>query len=150
MTLVAKTIVNNQSWIILEGSTKIGNLYAIENGYSLIIGKSQFEFSNKEKIQDFVKIEFERNYTTTNITKDVCGNFPNSGSVHNEMMDIKRKLHIYTKSKKSKCYYVSGWFKIKIDNEWIVTFCPKYIFIQRYEYKGPFTTETEAVNQLEL
>jgi len=25
-----------------------------------------------------------------------------------------------------------------------VIFCPKYIFIQRYEYKGPFKTKDEA------
>ena len=27
-----------------------------------------------------------------------------------------------------------------------VTFCPKYIFIQRYDYVGPFKTEDERIN----
>ena len=29
-------------------------------------------------------------------------------------------------------------------------FCPKYIFIQRYEYSGPYKTETEAQEAINI
>ena len=56
----------------------------------------------------------------------------------NSILDIKRKLHIYTKTQKSKCYYAAGWYSIKQNTEYATIFCPKYIFIQRYPYYGPF------------
>jgi hypothetical protein len=58
--------------------------------------------------------------------------------------DVKRKLHLFTKSNKSKCYHVAGYFMIDQNGQKQVIFCPKYIFIQRYDYQGPFKTESEA------
>ena len=63
------------------------------------------------------------------------------------MLDIKRKLHIFTKSQKSKCYHAAGWYVLN-QGEPQVIFCPKYIFVQRYEYSGPYKTETEAKQAL--
>jgi hypothetical protein len=60
------------------------------------------------------------------------------------MLDVKRKMHLFTTTPKSKCYHAAGWYIIDQGNDPKVTFCPKYIFIQRYPYKGPFKTEEEA------
>ena len=60
------------------------------------------------------------------------------------MLDIKRKLHLYTKTQKSKCYYAAGWFSMRQSENFEPIFCPKYIFIQRYAYSGPYKTESEA------
>ena len=66
------------------------------------------------------------------------------------MLDIKRKLHLYTKTQKSKCYYAAGWFVINQNNESTLVFCPKYIFVQRYSYSGPYKTEGEAASMINI
>jgi len=72
--------------------------------------------------------------------------FPTKGNkVFNSVLDIRRKLHLYTTSPKSKCYLAAGWFALKQTNEYSTILCPKYIFVQRYDYKGPFMTEEEAI-----
>ena len=70
--------------------------------------------------------------------------YPTTGKVFNSMLDIKRKLHLFTTDIKSKCYHAAGWFVIQQGSEKTTVFCPKYIFIERYPYQGPFKTEDEA------
>ena len=70
--------------------------------------------------------------------------YPTTKKVFNSMLDIKRKIHLFTKSLKSKCYHAAGWYILYQGDDPIVTFCPKYIFIQRYKYLGPFKTEDES------
>ena len=67
------------------------------------------------------------------------------------MFDIRRKLPLFTKSSDSKSLYCAGYYVIKFDKGWVKSFCPKLITLQRYEYKGPFKTESEmkaALNQV--
>jgi hypothetical protein len=59
------------------------------------------------------------------------------------MYDVKKKLPLFTKSKKSKSLYCAGYYTIRFAKGWVKSFCPKLITLQRYDYKGPFTTELE-------
>jgi hypothetical protein len=43
---------------------------------------------------------------------------------------------------------VAGWFVVNQNGIEQLTLCPKYIFIQRYSYVGPFKTEIEAKQAL--
>jgi len=43
---------------------------------------------------------------------------------------------------------IAGWYTVKQGSENKAVFCPKYIFIQRYEFTGPYKTETEVKNVL--
>jgi hypothetical protein len=76
--------------------------------------------------------------------------FPTTSKTYNSIFDIKRKLHLFTKSKKSKCYHAAGWYILNQNGTEQVSFCPKYIFIQRYPYRGPYKTEDEAKNQINI
>jgi hypothetical protein len=60
------------------------------------------------------------------------------------MWDIKHKLPIYTKTKKSKSWFVAGWYRIKTGRHWQIMQDPKLIVVQRYPYAGPFHTEQQA------
>jgi hypothetical protein len=145
MTLVAKPIVNNQLWIVLNGTKKVGNVeFTTTGGYKVQIGQTQQCFDSTTKIEDFVKIKFDRPINPTVPVDLLYKKWPNTGNTYNDVMDIKRKLHLYTKEKDSKCYYASGWFSVNINDTWQTMFCPKYIFITRYEYKGPYMTQQEA------
>lgn len=143
MSLIAKPIVKNQLWVVTDGSNKVGNVEFTGEGYNVKLGDRQAHFNSTKAIERMVAIEFER--PTTQIKKSIpYAIWPTTGKTYNNMFDVKRKLHIYTKTKKSKCYHVAGWFSLKLNGAWQPVFCPKYIFIQRYEYVGPFLSRDEA------
>lgn len=146
MTLVAKPIIKNQRWIVLDRGIKVGAVEATTSGYRVQIGSTENCYDSTTNIENFVKIKFERPQTSQQ-SEEVSltyAKWPTTGKTYNDVMDIKRKLHLYTKESDSKCYYASGWFKIKMNDDWQTLFCPKYIYVTRYEYKGPYMTESEA------
>ena len=143
--LIAKPVVKNQFWIVTNGEEKVGNVIADGSGYELKLNGNKTHYKNTSTIQKQAHIHFE----TVKIEKPKKQEipfilYPTTKKVYNSVLDIKRKIHVYTKTLKSKCYYAAGWYVLNQSTEPVVTFCPKYIFIQRYEYIGPFKTEQEA------
>lgn len=144
MTLIAKPILENELWIVLDGNKKVGIVRANPSGYTVNIGSKQSLYPNTDSIENISKIEFERMRIIKHERPDIYQKFPNTGKSYNEVFDVQRKIHLYTKSPESKCYYASGWFNIKISNKWTTIFCPKYLLLQRYQYNGPYLTRTQA------
>ena len=144
-TLIAKPIVKNQYWVVTDGKDKVGNVVASESGYEVKLNGNTEHFKNTKAIEKQINIEFV-NLKKSDNHENPFGEFPTTDKVYNSILDIKRKLHLFTKTQKSKCYYAAGYFVINQGTEKTVIFCPKYIFIQRYEYLGPFKTKNEALN----
>jgi hypothetical protein len=144
-TLIAKPVVKNQFWIVTDGEKKVGNVIAEGSGFDVKLNGSVAHFKNTSAIKKQTRIEFEsinkKTKPDTTFTE-----YPTTSKVYNSVFDIKRKIHLYTKTPKSKCYYAAGYYILYHGSEPVVTFCPKYIFVQRYKYKGPFKTENEAKN----
>lgn len=143
MNLIAKPIVKNQLWVVTSNGNKVGNVEFKSNGYNVRLGEYEFNFDSTNSIEQLVSIKFERPISAKKVVPPYAI-WPTSGKTYNNMYDIKRKLHVYTKSKKSRCYYAAGWFKMNLNESWQTIFCPKYIFIQRYPYHGPFSSKDEA------
>jgi len=147
MSLIAKPVVKNQYWIVTDGNEKVGNVIADGSGFEVKLNGSKAHFKNTKAIEKQVHIEFtspakpQKNETPFD-------EYPTTSKVYNSVLDVKRKLHLYTKTPKSKCYYVAGWFNIQQGQEKETVFCPKYIFVQRYPYEGPFKTKTEALDKI--
>ena len=144
-TLIAKPVVKNQFWIVTDGEKKVGNVIAEGSGFDVKLNGSVAHFKNTSAIKKQTRIEFEsinkKTKPDTTFTE-----YPTTSKVYNSVFDIKRKIHLYTKTPKSKCYYAAGYYILYQGSEPVVTFCPKYIFVQRYKYEGPFKTENEAKN----
>jgi hypothetical protein len=144
-TLIAKPVVKNQFWIVTDGEKKVGNVIAEGSGFDVKLNGSVAHFKNTSAIKKQTRIEFEsinkKTKPDTTFTE-----YPTTSKVYNSVFDIKRKIHLYTKTPKSKCYYAAGYYVLYQGSEPVVTFCPKYIFVQRYKYEGPFKTENEAKN----
>lgn len=144
MTLIAKPIIKNQYWLITDGNKKIGNVTADSNGFEVKLGSSTERYTTTNAIQkgkniSFVKIDKPKD------NDPPFAVFPtNKSRVYNNVFDVRKKLHLYTETPKSKCYHAAGWFAIKLTHEYVDIFCPKYIFIQRYPYLGPFKTNQEV------
>lgn len=143
MTLKAKPIVKNEFWVITDGDKKVGNVISEGSGFDVKIGNNIVHYNTKQAVKKHTNIEFEK-IEKSNQTNPAFAVYPTTGNrVYNSVLDVKRKLHIFTKTPKSKCYHVAGWFAIKQGEEYQNVFCPKYIFVQRYDYIGPFKTEAE-------
>jgi hypothetical protein len=149
MNLKAKPIVKNQYWVVTDGEKKVGNVIAEGSGYEVILGDKIEHYDSTKAIEKTKLIEFEKLGKVDKSTVPSFAVYPTKGNrIYNSILDIRRKLHLFTTTAKSKCYYVAGWFALRQNDEYITVFCPKYIFIQRYDYLGPFKTEDEANNSI--
>lgn len=150
MNLKAKPIIKNQYWVVTDGQNKVGNVIAEGTGYEVKLGNKVEHYDSTQTISKIKNIRFE-SITKSSVGLPPFAIYPTTGSkVYNSILDVKKKLHLFTKTAKSKCFYVAGWFAVNQSDEFQLIFCPKYIFIQRYEYKGPFKTKDEAKNSINI
>lgn len=151
MKLKAKPIVKNEYWVITDGTKKIGNVIAEGSGFDVKIGNKIEHYTTTKQIEKKIQIEFEKVDKKQTTSEPPFAVYPTDRTkIYNSVLDVRRKLHLYTTTAKSKCYHVAGWFAIKQGNEYTTVFCPKYIFVQRYKYKGPFKSEIEAKNSINI
>ena len=148
--LIAKPVVKDQFWIVTDGTEKVGNVIADGSGFEVKLNGSKAHFKNTNSIQKQTNIEFQT-IKIDKTKKEVPFNeYPTTKKVFNSILDIKRKIHLFTKTQKSKCFHAAGWYILFQGEEPTISFCPKYIFIQRYEYLGPYKTEDEAKNVINI
>ena len=147
MNLIAKPIIKNQYWVVTDGDKKVGNVIQEGSEYKVKLNDTIELYDSTKAIEKSKHIEFEKIQKVK--TQDKIPPFAvyptTSNRIYNSYYDVKRKLHIFTKTPKSKCYHVAGWFSIRQNEGFVNIFCPKYIFIQRYEYKGPFKAESDII-----
>jgi len=144
--LIAKPIIKDQYWVVTDGEQKVGNVVAEGSGFNLKINGVSKHFETSTELKRKTRIQFQTLKTDRSKADLPFATYPTTGKVYNSMLDIKRKLHLFTKTTKSKCYYAAGWFAINQNGEFEKVLCPKYIFVQRYPYHGPYKTEAEAEN----
>lgn len=144
MNLIAKPIVEDQLWVITDGTKKIGNVEAAPRGYTVKIGNNTRHFASTSSIEDRVKIQFQNPHSTDTVPVAPYAVWPTASNPYNSVYNVKYRCHLYTSEPDSKCYHAAGWFKIKFGDMWETIFCPKFIYIQRYPHSGPFMTEAEA------
>jgi hypothetical protein len=146
--LVAKPIVKDQFWIVTDGNKKVGNIEANNAGYGVQVNGTFLQFNNTAEIKKKTHIRFEPLKTNSTKAAVPYPEYPTTARTYNSILDVKRGLHLFTKTKKSKCLHAAGYFVIDQNGNKDVIFCPKYIFIQRYPYEGPFKTESEAKSKI--
>jgi hypothetical protein len=146
MTLVAKPVIDKQFWILQDGDQKVGNIEACAGGYQVKIQNQTAQFKTIRMAAERINIQFEsvKKITATKPVKNLVHGYPAAGRIYNPMWDIKMKLPVYTKTAKSKSWFVAGWYRVKKGRSWAVTQDPKLIVLQRYAYAGPFYTQEEA------
>ena len=146
--LIAKPIIKDQYWVVTDGERKVGNVQANSAGFEVLLNGSTLQFNNTKDIQKKTKINFQ--VIKSNKTKPQIPypEYPTTSRTYNNIFDVKRKIHLFTKTEKSKCYHAAGYFVIDQNGQKQVIFCPKYIFIQRYPYQGPYKSKIEAESEL--
>jgi hypothetical protein len=145
--LKAKPIIDNKFWVVEKNGEKYATLRRNNENYYVL---SNHEGSAIYRNSRDIKKVFGKDFFTVKIIKDTASvlpkevhGFPTNVEPHNPMYNIKEKLPLFTKSKDSKSLYCAGYYIIKFSKNWVRSFCPKLITLQRNEYKGPFKTELE-------
>ncbi len=150
--LHAKPVVDGLLWAVEQDGIRIGTLHKKENNkYILSIKNGELFFGKKsEVLKQFGSDFFLKNVksTVSNIKENDCYGYPTKWTPYNVIYDVVRKIPLFTKSNQSKSLFCAGHYIIKFPRNWVRSFCPKMITIERYKYFGPFKTEEEAKEAL--
>jgi hypothetical protein len=150
MTLKAKPIVKNKFWIVEDEGIRIGTLCLDDDKYMFSSPQGTKYFDSEKALKktfgkDILLAQVEDKKPT--VEKIVHG-YPTSSIPYNSVLDVRKKLPLFTKSEKSKSLYCAGYYIIHFEKGWVKSFCPKLITVERYESQGPFKTELEMKQSL--
>ena len=141
-----KTILKDKFWILEDQGVRVGTLSISDDKFMFSgpNGTKYFDSENalKKTFGKGVMIN-EVPVQEEEITEKEAYGYPTSTTPYNPMLDVQRKLPLFTKSKKSKSLYCAGYYIIHFDKGWVKSFCPKQITVERYETQGPFKTDIE-------
>lgn len=144
--IIAKEILQDKFWIVEDEGVRVGTLTKDDNSF-ILSSKGAISFYKDEKQ---LKKKFGKNFLTAKITIPATSNvehsvqgYPTRCIPYNSMFDISRKLPLFTKSEKSKSVYCAGYYLVKFNINWLKSFCPKLITIEKNQYLGPFKTDIE-------
>lgn len=145
MAKIAKPIVKDQLWVITDGGKKVGNIQADGQQYAVKIGDTVDIYTDTKNIERGAAITFEKPRRSDSGTPPFAHWPTPKKRTYNNYWDVRRKIHVFTKTADSKCYYGAGYYNLKFADRWQTVFCPKYIFIQRYPYNGPHLNMDDAL-----
>ena len=143
----AKSVVKDKFWILQQNNVKIGQVKALANNdIEVNIQGRTKRYNSIAEMKESGLFEFmELPKSITDPTNEVEG-FPSDGLAYNALWNVQYKLPLFTKSQDSKSWHAAGYYKVYLNNTWIVQYCPKLITLQRNDYEGPFKTDP-GINQ---
>jgi len=156
MNSTAKVLIPNKEWLLKDGTTKIGSVAKSKKGYIFLKNGKQIGFKDLTEINAQFGIGLfeegkKKQQTDSQDPKSfVIYDYPCSSKPYGPVYNVKKKLPLYAKSAKSKSQYCAGYYIIKFRKGWVKSFCPKLITLERYPYYGPFKTELEMRDQLNI
>ena len=151
MTVNAKELLKGKFWIVEEDGEKVGTLCASDDTFVYSCHTETRHFTNLRQLKKIVGADIKWSAVEDPVEEDFeINGYPCSSKPFNSIVDVKRKLPLFTKSEKSKSLYCAGYYIIRFDKGWVKSFCPKLITIERYEFKGPFKTEFTMKQELSL
>ena len=151
----AKPILENRFWILESNGEKVGTICRQEDR------RYMFSCSDGTRIFD-TQQQLQKNFSgdwmwgsTISAPKEEKENednsvydYPSKFKPFNMVFDVKRKLPLFNKSKKSKSLYCAGYYIIQFEKGWVRSYCPKLLTLDNYPFKGPFRTSLEMKTEL--
>jgi hypothetical protein len=145
--IVAKPVIDKQFWILQQNEQKVGNVEACQDGgFQVRINNTVQQYKNIKMVTQLHNIVFEKSVAVKKksvLSGDVHG-YQSHGRAYNPTWDVKHRLPLFTKNKKSKSWFAAGWYQVQRGRTWKTVQDPKLITLQRYKYHGPFHTKEEA------
>lgn len=151
----AKPILENRFWILESDGEKVGTIcrqedrrymYSCPDGTRIFDNQQQLQknFSGEWMWGSTVSAPKEEKENEDNSVYD----YPSKFKPYNMVFDVKRKLPLFNKSKKSKSLYCAGYNIIQFEKGWVRSYCPKLLTLDSYAFKGPFRTSLEMKTEL--
>lgn len=142
--IIAKPVVADRYWILKKDNHKVGEIEAVENGYTVKIQNTVKRYTTIKMLGREANIEFAPAESTSDTPANQAYGYNTGAKVFNVLWDVKHKLPLFTKEDKSKSWYAAGWYRVKQHRTWKLVQNPKLITLQRYAYQGPFHSKEEA------
>jgi hypothetical protein len=149
--LTAKNIVTDKFWIVEQNGNPVATIQTAHDGVVLVRDQQREKFPSISTLKQKYNIIF--NYSrpaikisSTTDQQKIYG-YPTSSPAYNILYDVKLQLPVYTQELDSKCYFCAGYYLIKMKTHWELEFNPKLIMLNRYEFLGPFVSESDALSE---
>lgn len=142
MTIVAKSVVDNEFWILQENDIKIGNILVHDGRYQVKINNRVTEYRSQSSVENAIGVKLTG--ASTNNKQTTIRGYHTGEQAFNQTWDVERGLPLFTRVKSGQCWHAAGWYVIERDNLLTISECPKLIYLKRYQYAGPFLTKGEA------
>jgi hypothetical protein len=156
MNSTTKVLIPNKEWLIRDGARKIGGISKDRKGYTFYTKGNKTNFKSLAEINTAFGIALSEE-NVKKLKEEAAENknyaiydYPCSSKPHAPVYDVKKKLPLFAKSDKSKSQYCAGYYVIRFHKGWVKSFCPKLITLDRYPFHGPFKTEQEMKNMLNI
>ena len=151
MSLLAKSIVKDQCWVVEDDGFQVGTILSNPKGVVFTYHHKKEQFASLKILSDRYNIKVEKTPKKRKITEEhkVHG-YPCDFNAHNILWDVKHKVPIFTKGRKSKSFFCAGYYIVKFNNGWVKSYCPKLITLNRYPYAGPYESHEEMMEHLRI
>jgi hypothetical protein len=150
--LTAKNIVTDKFWIVEQDGSPVATIQTAPDGVVLVRDQQREKFPSISVLKQKYNIIF--NYSRPAIKLSAAQaqqkiyGFPTATSAYNILYDVKLQLPVYTQEPDSKCYFCAGYYIINTKTGWELEFNPKLIMLNRYDFQGPFVSESDAQSEL--
>lgn len=152
--LVAKPVIKNKFWIVETDGEKVATIQAIDEDGSVVYvdDASRTKFPSIKTLSKEYNIVFDNTKPekkSSNKEYSVHG-YPTGNRPWNTLWNVQHHFPVYTKTSKSKSFYCAGYYIIHFNHGWAKAYCPKFITLTRNEYRGPYKTKEEMLEQLRI
>jgi hypothetical protein len=150
MSLTAKPIVKNKFWVVENNGEQVATIQTNPDGVTYVHKNNREKFVSIKLLKSKYNITFakEKYVKKKMVTSHQVYGFPCDHKPHNSLLDVSKKLPVYTKTTKSKSFFCAGHYLIKFNMDYVVSYCPKLITLNRYTFIGPFATKSKAKGYL--
>jgi len=144
MSLTAKNIVKGKFWIVEQDGQQVATIQSCPDGVSFVQDNQREKFLNLSQLKKTynITVSNEKQKRKSSTAFEVSG-YPCDHRPYNALFNLSKKLPVYTQTQSSKSFYCAGHYLIKFNEDYVHTFCPKLITLNRYEFLGPFMSKQE-------
>lgn len=150
-SLVAKTIITNKFWVVENNGSQVATIQAAAGGV-VYVNKDELRenFVSIKLLKDKYNITFSKakERKIPMVSSNSVDGYPCDSVPYNALLNVSKKLPVYTKTEKSKSLYAAGHYVVTVNLSIVILYCPKLITLNRYEFIGPFVTQKKAKEYL--
>jgi hypothetical protein len=146
--LTATPVVKGKYWIVEKDGQKVATIQSSPVGVTYVHNEKREQFVSIKLLKAKHNISFVKGPARkkkSDISHEVSS-YPCDHTPFNALFNVSMKLPVYTKTSKSKSFFCAGYYLIKFNLEYVQSYCPKLITLNRYEFRGPYHSKTELKN----